>query len=429
MNESDLNRIKEKISPPGSLLIKGPGALKGTVRVSGSKNAVLPILAATLITDKKCTIRNVPDLTDISIMVELLKILGKKVAREGTVLYIEKEEDTPGVAPYELVRMLRASILVMGALAAGRNSFRVAMPGGCLIGERPIDIHLKGLKKMGAEIKVSGGFVELDASGLKGSVITLDFPSVGATENLAIAACGTTDKTVLENIAVEPEIEELFSFLKSLGAKVKHRGSSVSIKGRSRYGGADFTVMDDRIQAGTYVIAGAVQGSDVRVEFSSPETLDALVEKLIECGCFVDTGSDYIHIRTPERLKSTDIRTSPYPGFPTDLQAPFTALMSCADGVSVVNETVFENRFLHCGELKRMGADIEIKKDFAVVQGVEKLTGAPVAAKDLRGGASLVIAGLLAQGVTRIIETDHIWRGYEDITGNFKKLGAEIWTE
>ncbi len=429
MNNSDLNRIKHTINSPDSLLLKGPCALNGTVRVSGSKNAVLPILAATLITDKKCTIRNVPELTDISIMTELLKILGKKVSREENVLYVEKEKDTPGVAPYELVRMLRASILVMGALAAGRNSLKVALPGGCLIGERPIDIHLKGLKKMGAEIKVSGGFVELNASGLKGAEITLDFPSVGATENLAIAACGTTDKTVLENIACEPEVDELFSFLKSLGAKIKHSGSTVSIKGRSRYGGSDFTVMDDRIQAGTYVIAGAVKGSDVRIEFSSPETLDALVEKLCECGCRIDTGSDYIHIKTPEKLKGTDIRTAPYPGFPTDLQAPFMALMSCSEGVSLINETVFENRFLHCGELKRMGADIEIKKDIAIVQGVEKLTGAPVAAKDLRGGAALVIAGLLAEGVTRISETEHIWRGYEDIVGHFKKLGAEIWTE
>ncbi len=411
------------------IAVRGPARLTGRVKVSGSKNAVLPILAATLITDKKCILRNVPRLSDITVMCGLLEMLGKKITWKDSGLEIVTAGEIGGVTPYEMVRKLRASVLVMGGLASRKKKLKVALPGGCAIGERPIDIHLRGFAKLGAETSVSGGFINMNAENLGAARINLDFPSVGATENLAIAACGSTDKTVLENIAAEPEIEELFSFLKSLGAKVKYSGSTVSIKGRSRYGGSDFTVMDDRIQAGTYMIAGALPGSNIRMDFSSPETLDSLKEKLMECGAEIEEGRRFIRVKGPSVLKSTDVRTSPYPGFPTDMQAPFMALMALAPGTSVINETVFENRFLHCGELRRMGADIEIKGQVAVVGGENRLGGAPVRAKDLRGGAALVIAALGAEGITRISGTWHIRRGYHNIVENFKKLGADIWTE
>ncbi|MFW6134018.1 MAG: UDP-N-acetylglucosamine 1-carboxyvinyltransferase [Elusimicrobiota bacterium] len=419
MNESGKKKI----------FIKGPSKLKGKVNISGSKNAVLPILAATLITDKKCIIRNVPDLTDISIMIEMLRVLGKKVKRNGMVVKVEYSGRLGGEAPYDLVKKLRASVLVMGGLAGRRNDIKVALPGGCAIGTRPVDLHLKGFQTMGASIDVSEGFININTKGLQGKTVYLDYPSVGASENLIIAGCRAKGETIIENTAREPEVLQLVEFLKQAGAEIKVKDNTVRIKGKNEFNSVDFKVMDDRIQAGTYILAGCINSSELIIEFSHPKVIESTIEKVIECGAKTSIDSKNIEIKGPSKLKSTDIRTSPYPGFPTDLQAPFTSLLATAKGVSVITEEIFENRFLHCPELRRMGADIEIKGSSAIITGVKKMTGAPVMARDLRGGAALIIAGLLSNGVTEISGIHHIERGYEDIVGKLQKLGADIWIE
>jgi len=415
--------IKRKIC------VKGYSSLKGTIKVGGSKNAVLPILAATLITDEKCVIKNVPELADISIMISMLEVLGKSVYRRNGTVIVESKGQLNGEAPYDLVRKLRASVLVMGALSGRLHKVQVALPGGCAIGTRPIDLHLKGLKKMGAEIKVSEGFVKLSSRGLKGAVITLDYPSVGATENLITAAARAEGETIIENIALEPEVEQLVEFLKSMGVPIEAEFNTVKINGVKRFKPVEYEVSDDRIQAGTYLMAGCIKSSDIEIIFSEPEQLDSVLEKLIECGANIKVDAGRMRVKAPAKLRNLDIRTSPYPGFPTDLQAPLSALLTVADGVSVITEEVFENRFLHCPELMRMGADIEIKGKSAIISGVKKLSGAPVAAPDLRGGAALIIAALMAKGKTEISDIGHIERGYEDIVGKLKSLGAQIWIE
>jgi len=408
------------------ICVKGPASLKGKVNVGGSKNAVLPILAATLISDEESIIRNVPDMTDITVMIAMLRVLGKTVERNGSVVTVRKSDGLTGEAPYRLVRKLRASVLVMGGLAARKKNIRVALPGGCAIGTRPIDIHLKGFKKMGADIKVSKGFVNLNSSGLRSAVINLDYPSVGATENLAIAASRTEGETVLENIAREPEVEEMLAFLEAMGVEIEPSSRSVKIRGRKEFRPVDFTVMDDRIQAGTYLIAGALKGSKVEIDFSHPHVLEALIHKLEESGADVDVDGNKIRVCGPSRPMPSEIRTAPYPGFPTDLQAPFCAYLARTKGVSVVSEEVFENRFLHCAELMRMGADLEVKGESVIVTGVKNLTGAPVKACDLRGGAALIIAALSAKGLTEITGISHIERGYDNIVHILRSLGADI---
>jgi UDP-N-acetylglucosamine 1-carboxyvinyltransferase len=411
------------------IIIDGSNSLKGNVKIFGSKNAVLPILAATLMTDEKCTIRNVPELSDITTMISMLKILGKKVNRNTDVVTVQQGEELHGEAPYDLVKKMRASILVMGALAGRMRRISVPLPGGCAIGTRPVDLHLKGMKKMGAKLSVSGGFVNLSSKGLHGAIIYLDYPSVGATENLIMAACHAEGETVIENISIEPEVIQLVDFLKKLGANIEYNDNTVKIIGRNKYSSVDFTVMDDRIQAGTYLIAGCIKNSRIDMNFSNPEVLESLIEKLIECGAHIKVDGNKISIEGTGHLKHTEIRTSPYPGFPTDLQAPFMSLMSMAKGVSVISEEIFENRFLHCAELIRMGANIEIRGHLAVVTGIKYLSGAPVTAMDLRGGAALIIAGLLAKGRTVISGISHIERGYESIVDKLKNLGARIWLE
>jgi UDP-N-acetylglucosamine 1-carboxyvinyltransferase len=411
------------------IIIEGPTVLKGKVNISGSKNAVLPILAATLMTQEKCTIRNVPDLSDITTMISMLEILGKKVERKDSFVEVEEGTELHGEAPYDLVKKMRASILVMGALAGRKRKIRVPLPGGCAIGTRPVDIHLKGLKRMGAKFSVSEGCVNLSSKKLTGTTFYLDYPSVGATENLVMAACQAEGETILENISREPEVLEFLSFLKAMGADISEHENTLKIQGRRNYRSVDFTVMDDRIQAGTYLMAGCLKNSKLEIDFSHPEVLEAIIEKLIECGADIEVEGRIIKVSGNSRLKNSEVRTAPYPGFPTDLQAPYMALMSVSKGVSVMSEEVFENRFLHCAELIRMGANIEIRGNLAVITGVKHLGSAPVTAMDLRGGAALIIAGLLAKGRTEISGVDHIDRGYEYVVENFRNLGANIWTE
>ncbi|NLB35501.1 MAG: UDP-N-acetylglucosamine 1-carboxyvinyltransferase [Elusimicrobia bacterium] len=411
------------------IIIEGPARLRGRVSVGGSKNAALPILASTLITDEKCVINNVPDLADISVMIKMLRIFGKDVRRENGTVTVTGSISNGGEAPYEQVKKLRASVLVMGALSGRLNKIRVPLPGGCAIGIRPIDLHLKGFTAMGAKYSMSGGIVHLSSKRLKGADIYLDYPSVGATENLLAAAVRAEGLTVIENIAREPEIEDMVNFLKEMGADIEHSPSSLRVRGVNKFRPVEYTVMDDRIQAGTYLMAGALKNADIKIDFSAPETLEAVTGKLRECGADIETGENFIHIKGISRLKGGEIMTAPYPGFPTDLQAPAVALLSLAKGTSVVTEAVFENRFLHCAELMRMGADIEVRGDSAILNGVSFLSGAPVMAMDLRGGAALVIAGLAAKGRTEISGVHHIERGYADLVPVLKRLGADIWVE
>ncbi|MFC2091387.1 UDP-N-acetylglucosamine 1-carboxyvinyltransferase [Elusimicrobiota bacterium] len=411
------------------IVIEGPVCLRGKVKIPGSKNAVLPILAATLMTDEKCTIRNVPDLSDITTMISMLRVLGKKVVRREDIVTVKHSGELTGEAPYDLVKKMRASALVMGALVGRNRKIKIPLPGGCAIGTRPIDLHMKGMKRLGVKLRILGGFVHMSTKGLKGNVIYLDYPSVGATENIVMAACHADGRTVIENASKEPEVEQLLEFLKVMGANIEYHDNRINIIGRNNYRSVDFTVMDDRIQAGTYLIAGCIKNSRVEIEFSHPGVLDSLIEKLTECGADITVSGRQIKIAGPAHLGNTDIRTSPYPGFPTDLQAPFTSLMCTARGTSVVSEEIFENRFLHCGELIRMGADIEIRGNSAVINPVKHLSGAPVTAMDLRGGAALIIAALAGRGQSQIYGLDHIERGYDSIVENLEKLGAEVWIE
>lgn len=411
------------------IVINGPAVLRGKIKVSGSKNAVLPILAATLMTDEKCLIKNVPALSDINTMISMLDALGKKVTRSGPDITVEAGGNLKGEAPYDLVKKMRASILVMGAMVGRKRKMRIPLPGGCAIGTRPIDLHLKGLKRMGVKHNVSSGFVNLVSEGLDGTIIYLDYPSVGATENLIMAACHANGKTIIENTAREPEILQLIEFLKKMGVDIRRTDNTVVVTGRNIYKPVEFSVMDDRIQAGTYLIAGGIKNSEIEIDFSSPEVLESVIEKLTEAGVIISVDKYRMKIMAPKYLKPVEIRTSPYPGFPTDLQAPFTALLSVSTGLSVVSEEVFENRFLHCAELCRMGANIEIRNGAAMINGKKQLSGAPVKAMDLRGGAALIIAGLMARGKTEISGIEHIDRGYEAIVENLSELGANIWIE
>ncbi len=416
-----MNKKEQKI------VIRGPAQLKGNIGISGSKNAVLPMLAATLLTDEKCVIENVPRLSDIRTMINLVQVIGKKVVRTGDTVTVKSTGKLKNEAPYDLVKKLRASVLVMGGLVGRMKNLNVALPGGCPIGSRPIDIHLKGFRKMGVQTRVERGFVNLKSPVLEGARVCLDFPSVGATENLVMAACLGEGTTVLENTATEPEVIQLMKFLKSMGASITTDGNIVKVEGCDHLKGTKFRVMDDRIQAGTYLLAGLIKGSKINFEFSHPRALESVMDKATECGGKIKVDNGKISIKAPRVLKSADIRTSPYPGFPTDLQAPFATLMTVAEGTSVITEEIFENRMMHCSELLRMGAEIEVKKQSAIITGVDSLSGAPVSAADLRGGAAMVIAGLIARGQSEVYDIYHIERGYENIVEKFSKLGAKIW--
>lgn len=411
------------------LIVKGGKRLVGTVKTSGAKNAVLPIIAASILGDTPSRLDEVPMLEDVYTISEVLKCLGLKVSSpEPNILDIDSSEITSYEAPYELVRTMRASFLVMGPLLARIGRARISMPGGCAIGARPIDIHLKGFEALGVKIEQGHGYIEASApDGLKGARIYFDFPSVGATENLLMAASLAEGTTIIENAAEEPEIVDLANYLNKMGAKIRGAGTNViRIEGVSRLHGADYTIIPDRIEAGTYMIAAAMTGGDVIIENVLPEHQKPLIAKLREAGALVEDDIDKIRVAGPEKLKAVSIKTLPYPGFPTDMQAQMMAMMVISEGRSKVTETVFENRFMHVVELNRMGADISIEGRSAVIEGPCKLTGCDVRATDLRAGAAMILAGLVAEGTTRISDLHHIDRGYENIVAKLQSLGAEI---
>lgn len=412
------------------LIVKGGNRLVGAVKTSGAKNAVLPIIAASILGTTPSHLDEVPMLEDVHTISEVLKCLGLSVecSPEKNVLDIDSTEITSYEAPYELVRTMRASFLVMGPLLARIGKARISMPGGCAIGARPIDIHLKGFEALGVKIEQGHGYIEASApEGLKGTSIYFDFPSVGATENIMMAASLAEGTTILENAAEEPEIVDLANYLNKMGAKIRGAGTdTIRIEGVDKLHGADYTIIPDRIEAGTYMIAAAMTGGDVVVENVLPEHQKPLIAKLREAGAVVEEDIDKVRVIGKNPLKAVSIKTLPYPGFPTDMQAQMMAMMVIAEGRSKVTETVFENRFMHVVELNRMGAQISTEGRSAVIDGPCKLTGCDVRATDLRAGAAMILAGLVADGTTRIGDLHHIDRGYENIVAKLKKLGADI---
>ena len=412
------------------LIVKGGNRLVGAVKTSGAKNAVLPIIAASILGTTPSHLDEVPMLEDVHTISEVLKCLGLPVecSPEKNVLDIDSTEITSYEAPYELVRTMRASFLVMGPLLARIGKARISMPGGCAIGARPIDIHLKGFEALGVKIEQGHGYIEASApEGLKGTSIYFDFPSVGATENIMMAASLAEGTTVLENAAEEPEIVDLANYLNKMGAKIRGAGTdTIRIEGVDKLHGADYTIIPDRIEAGTYMIAAAMTGGDIVVENVLPEHQKPLIAKLREAGAVVEEDIDKVRVIGKNPLKAVSIKTLPYPGFPTDMQAQMMAMMVIAEGRSKVTETVFENRFMHVVELNRMGAQISTEGRSAVIDGPCKLTGCDVRATDLRAGAAMILAGLVAEGTTRIGDLHHIDRGYENIVAKLKNLGADI---
>lgn len=412
------------------LIVKGGNRLVGAVKTSGAKNAVLPIIAASILGTTPSHLDEVPMLEDVHTISEVLKCLGLSVecSPEKNVLDIDSTEITSYEAPYELVRTMRASFLVMGPLLARIGKARISMPGGCAIGARPIDIHLKGFEALGVKIEQGHGYIEASApEGLKGTSIYFDFPSVGATENIMMAASLAEGNTILENVAEEPEIVDLANYLNKMGAKIRGAGTdTIRIEGVDKLHGADYTIIPDRIEAGTYMIAAAMTGGDVVVENVLPEHQKPLIAKLREAGAVVEEDIDKVRVIGQNPLKAVSIKTLPYPGFPTDMQAQMMAMMVIAEGRSKVTETVFENRFMHVVELNRMGAQISTEGRSAVIDGPSKLTGCDVRATDLRAGAAMILAGLVAEGTTRIGDLHHIDRGYENIVAKLKNLGADI---
>lgn len=412
------------------LQITGGARLDGSIRISGAKNAALPILMATLLAEGMTSIGNVPHLHDVTTTLELLGILGNSISLDEKMTV---EIDTSTIhsfeAPYDLVKTMRASILVLGPLLARFGQADVSLPGGCAIGSRPVDLHIKGLQAMGADIEVKDGYVKARAPhGLKGARIFMDTVSVGATENLLMAASLAKGKTTLENAAREPEVVDLANYLIAMGAKIKGAGTDIiTIEGVEKLIGCHHDVMPDRIETGTYLIAAAITGGRIRLRDTDPEMLESVLLKLIEAGAEINTGPDWIELDMKgKRPKAINITTAPYPGFPTDMQAQFTALNAVAEGTGIITETIFENRFMHVSELQRMGADITIHGNSAICKGVKKLSGAQVMATDLRASASLVLAGLIAEGDTLVGRIYHIDRGYDCIEEKLQLLGGTI---
>ena len=410
------------------IVVKESKPLKGTVRVSGAKNAVLPIIAATLLVDGVSVIKSVPNLRDVNVMSDLLRYLGAKVQYDGETLVVDATEIKETEAPYNLVNKMRASFLVMGSLLARFNTAKISMPGGCAIGTRPIDLHLKGFKAMGAEIISDHGYIEAAAQKLSGSKIYLDFPSVGATENIMMAAVLAEGTTTIENAAEEPEIVDLANFLNKMGAKVRGAGTNtIKITGVEKLEAVEHTVIPDRIEAGTYMVAAAMTRGDIFVDNVIIDHIKPVVAKLIEVGCTVEEHENGVRVIGAQEIMFTNINTLPHPGFPTDMQSQFMAMLCLAKGKSTITETVFENRFMNVPELIRMGANIEINGKSAIVEERDRLTGSEVMATDLRAGAALVISGLVAEGETIVKNIYHIERGYVDLVGKLSMLGAEIY--
>ncbi len=410
------------------LIIQGGTPLSGEVAISGAKNAALPILCASLLCPEPLQLTNVPHLNDISTMLRLIAQMGVEVTMDGADgLVLNSHGLNNPLAPYDMVKTMRASILVLGPLVARCGEARVSLPGGCAIGARPVDQHIRGLQAMGAEVTVEAGYVHAKAKRLKGARICTDMVTVTGTENLMMAAVLAEGETIIENAAREPEVVDLANCLISMGAQISGAGSDViRIRGVERLHGAQHRIMPDRIETGTYLCAAAASGGEVRLTQTSAAYLDTVVDKLMDAGCEITTERDVIHLKAPARLKSVSLRTAPYPAFPTDMQAQFMAINAVADGVATIRETIFENRFMHANELMRLGADIQIEGSNAIVRGVSHLEGATVMATDLRASASLVIAGLVAQGETTIDRIYHLDRGYERIDEKLARLGAKV---
>jgi UDP-N-acetylglucosamine 1-carboxyvinyltransferase len=411
------------------LQIVGGTPLAGDVRISGAKNAALPILAATLLVDGPVTVGNVPHLRDVTTTNELLGRMGVTVSiNERMHVTVDASTLRDCVAPYELVKTMRASILVLGPLVARFGRADVSLPGGCAIGARPVNLHVTGLEQLGAEIAIENGYIKARARRLRGARLVLETVTVTGTENLMMAAVLAEGTTYIENAAREPEVVDLAHFLNAMGARVQGAGTdTIVVEGVERLHGGHYDVLPDRIEAGTYLVAGAISRGRVRVRGVRPDHLDAVLAKLREAGAAIDRGEDWVEVdMRGERPRAVDLRTAPYPAFPTDMQAQFAALNTVADGVGTITETIFENRFMHMLEMRRLGADIRIEGNTAIIRGVERLTAAPVMATDLRASASLVLAGLVADGRTTVERIYHIDRGYERIEEKLKGLGAEI---
>lgn len=412
------------------ILIKGPNKLQGEVRISGAKNAALAILAAALLVPGKSIIRNVPNLLDIQTMIRVLRALGARAEYSGSIPNTVEiwNHKIKHVAPYELVTKMRASFFIIGAILARKGLAKIPLPGGCAIGSRPVNLHIKGLEALGAQVVMEHGFVVVRAKKLVGSRVYLDFPSVGATETVMMAASLAQGKSVIENAAQEPEIIDLANFLNKAGANISGAGTEeIVIEGVPELQPVDYRIIPDRIEAGTFMIAAAITKGDVLIKGVVPDHVDAVMHKLREAGLNLKIKNNEVRVSAKNGIKPIDVKTMPYPGFPTDMQSQLTALLTLAQGTSVVTETVFENRFMHVHELNRMGADIQLEGQSAIIKGVQGLSGAPVKVSDLRAGASLVLAGLVAEGETIIEDRDHhIERGYENLAQKLNNLGADV---
>lgn len=410
------------------LFITGGSQLKGTVVIDGAKNSALSIMAACLLSPEVSTLENVPRLKDVYSMIEVIKTLGIHVEwKDNNTLSIDPDDFNNYEAPYELVKTMRASFLVMGPLLARLKRAKISLPGGCAIGARPVDFHLKGFRALGANIATEKGYIKAEVKKLTGSDIYFDFPSLGATENIMMSASLAEGTTMIENAAKDPEVIELGNFLNKMGARIKGLGSDiVTIHGVKKLKGVRYRIIPDRIEAGTYMVAAAITGGEVEIKQVNAYYLKSCIVKLEEAGLNVSIKDDSIFISDPCSIKSVDIKTMPFPGFPTDMQAQFMALMTIAKGTSIITENVFENRFAHTGDLRRMGADIKVEGRNSIIKGVKKLSAAPVMASDLRGGAALVLAGLVAEGTTEISRVYHIDRGYVRLEEKLRVLGADI---
>ncbi|MGI8774217.1 MAG: UDP-N-acetylglucosamine 1-carboxyvinyltransferase [Actinomycetota bacterium] len=410
-----------------SYLVSGPSRLEGDVPISGAKNSVLKIMAASLMVPGEVTLQRVPNITDVHLMADVLTRLGATVQLEGNTMLIDASGELSEEAPYELVSKMRASIQVLGPLLARLGKARVAMPGGDAIGSRPIDLHLRGLERMGATFRSEHGYVEGAVERLRGTRVLLEFPSVGATENLLMAAVTAEGRTVVENAAREPEIQDLARFLRSCGAEINGEGTpTIEIDGVPELSPASHTIIADRIEAGTYAIAAVATQGDVRLLDCDPRLLELPLQKLEDTGAEVKRGTDEVRVSMTRRPSTLDLVTLPYPGFPTDLQPPMMVLLAHADGPSILTENVFEARFLFVDELNRMGSQIKVEGHHAVIRGVERLSAAPVRAPDIRAGAALVLGGICADGTSEVFDVSHIERGYEDFEQKLRGLGADV---
>ena len=409
------------------LSIQGGSRLNGEVRISGAKNAALPILCASLLTGDPLQLGNVPDLNDVATMRKLLQQLGVKIEADGGLISLSAAHIDKLEAPYDMVKTMRAAILVLGPLVARFGEARVSLPGGCAIGSRPVDLHIKGLQAMGAEIHIEHGYIHAKATRLKGARIFFDLVSVTGTENLMMAATLADGVTVLENAAREPEVVDLANCLIAMGARIEGAGSdTITITGMDRLHGASYRIMPDRIESGTFLVAAAAAGGNITLTDARADILDNVLEKLTEAGAKITIGGDRIHLQMDKRPKAVNLRTAPYPAFPTDMQAQFMALNAIAEGSAMVVETIFENRFMHVQELRRLGAQIDVEGNTAVIKGCAQLEGAAIMATDLRASACLVIAGLVAKGETIVDRIYHLDRGYEHIEAKLSALGANI---